>query len=79
LLDSNNFFNIGKRNHQAMLDICRQEGVFVRTEVIGGMESRTIRLEISTGRLLMRGANGVEKILANPQPGECEERVCVEG
>ena len=79
MLDSNGVFNIGKRNHLAMQDICQQAGVFVQTEVVGGMDSRTIRLEISTGRLLMRGADGTEKILANPHSRERKERACAEG
>jgi chemotaxis protein CheD len=78
LLDSNGVFNIGKRNHLAMQDICQQAGVFIHTEVVGGMDSRTIRLEISTGILLMRGADGAEKILANPNSREREGRACVE-
>ncbi|HWZ51324.1 MAG TPA: chemotaxis protein CheD [Granulicella sp.] len=77
LLDSNGVFNIGKRNHLAMQDIFQQAGILIHTEVVGGMDSRTIRLEISTGRLLMRGANGVEKILANPNSQEREGRACV--
>lgn len=47
-------FNIGKRNYAALRKILWKAGVMVHGEDIGGTISRTVRLEVSTGRFLIR-------------------------
>ena len=56
MMDPQGVFNIGKRNHVSMRKILWKAGVLVHAEDIGGMSSRTVRLEVSTGRVLLRGA-----------------------
>ncbi len=64
VLDPAGFFNIGKRNYQAMRKILWQAGVMVQAESIGGSTSRTVRLEVSTGRMWYRGPGEEERELA---------------
>lgn len=56
-------FQIGKRNHLAMKKIMFRAGVLVHHEEVGGAHSRTIRLELETGRVLMKmGSNPEQQI-----------------
>ncbi|HEY4045346.1 MAG TPA: chemotaxis protein CheD [Acidobacteriaceae bacterium] len=68
VMDTDEVFNIGTRNHLAMRKILRKAGVPVEAEVVGGTDSRTLRLEISTGRLLVRTAGSVEEEVCSPLP-----------
>ena len=56
VLDGNGVFNIGKRNYLAMKKIFWKAGVLVHAEEVGGNTSRTLRLEIATGKLLLQEA-----------------------
>ena len=55
VMDENGVFNIGKRNHLALRKILWKAGVMIHGEEIGGTTSRTVRLEVSTGRFWVRG------------------------
>jgi chemotaxis protein CheD len=61
VLDSEGTFNIGKRNHLAMRKILWKAGVMVHAEDVGGTASRTVRLEVASGKVLLRGAGEPEK------------------
>ena len=54
VLDFQGAFNIGKQNDLALRKILRKAGVFLHSEEIGGTASRTVRLEVATGRVLLR-------------------------
>ena len=56
VLDENGVFNIGKRNHQAMRKILWKAGVMLHGEEVGGTASRTVKLEVATGRVWVCGA-----------------------
>lgn len=58
VLDPSGVFNIGKRNHMACRKILWAAGVLVQAEEVGGTISRTVRLEVATGRLLWSTAGG---------------------
>ena len=60
-------FNIGKRNHLALRKILWKAGVMVHAEAVGGTVCRTVRLEMKTGRLLVREAAGPEQELETPK------------
>lgn len=47
-------FNIGKRNHLALRKIFWKAGILVRHEDVGGTTSRTVRLELQDGRVMLR-------------------------
>jgi chemotaxis protein CheD len=54
VLDSQLHFNIGRRNYLAMCKIFANAGLLVHGEAVGGTASRTMRLEVATGRLRLR-------------------------
>lgn len=54
ILDQNGIFNIGKRNYVAMRKIFWRNNVVVVAEHVGGMVNRTVRLEMQTGRVLLK-------------------------
>jgi chemotaxis protein CheD len=60
VMDSAGVFNIGKRNCLAVRKVLWRAGVMIKTEVVGGNDSRTVRLEMESGRFLMRTAGGAE-------------------
>jgi chemotaxis protein CheD len=64
VLDLEGAFNIGKRNHLALRKILWKAGVLLHAEDVGGTISRTVRLEVSTGRVLLRRAEETEQELS---------------
>ena len=54
ILDENGVFNIGKRNYLAMRKIFWRNNVMVTAEHVGGSVNRTVRLEMSTGRVFVK-------------------------
>jgi chemotaxis protein CheD len=65
VLDGEGVFQIGKRNYLAARKILWKAGVLIAAEVVGGEVSRTVRLEVGTGRIWMREGGGVERELAD--------------
>ena len=62
ILDNSNLFRIGERNHTVLRKILWKNGLMIAAEQVGGSASRTLRLEIGSGRCLLRSA-GVESEL----------------
>ncbi len=58
IMDQQGVFNIGKRNYLAMRKILWKAGVLLHAEDVGGLASRTLRLEVASGRLLLEPASG---------------------
>lgn len=54
IMDSNGFFNIGRRNYEALLDLTRQQGLRIAAEQVGGMVNRTIYLKVATGEVRLK-------------------------
>ena len=54
MLDDAEYFAIGKRNHTMMRKLFWQNGVLIKAEDVGGSVSRTLFLEIGTGRTWMQ-------------------------
>jgi chemotaxis protein CheD len=61
MLDPSGTFNIGQRNHQAMRKAFWKAGVIVQKEEIGGTSSRTVRIDVATGRVQLRTSGGPEQ------------------
>jgi chemotaxis protein CheD len=61
MMDTQGTFNIGKRNCLAMRKILWKAGVMVNAEYLGGMVSRTVRLDVGTGRIMLREAGQPEQ------------------
>lgn len=55
VLDPNSVFEIGKRNCLALRKILWKAGVLVHAEDLGGQDSRTVHLEVASGRVSLRG------------------------
>jgi len=70
VMDEAGVFNIGKRNHLALRKILWKAGVMIHGEEIGGNSSRTVRLEVATGRFLIRGPGMMEREMATPANGK---------
>jgi chemotaxis protein CheD len=64
VMDRDGVFNIGKRNYLALRKILWKAGVLVQGEEVGGHDSRTVRLEVGTGRFWLRGPGSPERELA---------------
>jgi chemotaxis protein CheD len=62
VLDKENCFQIGKRNHLAMRKILWKGGLLVGNEDVGGTLSRTVKLDAGLGRLLIH-SDGVQREL----------------
>jgi chemotaxis protein CheD len=56
VMDKEGVFNIGKRNYLALRKILWKAGVLLQGEEVGGNLSRTVRLEVGSGRFLLRGS-----------------------
>lgn len=54
LLDDNGTFNIGKRNYIMLRKIFWKNGVLIEAEDVGGSLSRTVRLDVDTGRFTIK-------------------------
>ena len=63
IMDPQGTFNIGKRNCLAMRKILWKAGVLISGEYLGGMVSRTVRLEVGTGKILLRESGQEEREL----------------
>jgi chemotaxis protein CheD len=66
MLNDNGTFNIGKRNQVAMRKIFWKAGVIVQREEVGGSISRTVSIEVETGRVLLRSPGVADQYLGRP-------------
>ena len=64
MMDQENVFDIGRRNYLAMRKILWKAGVMVHGEAVGGVRSRTVRLEIGSGKFLIQEAGEVRELAA---------------
>jgi chemotaxis protein CheD len=70
MMDKENIFDIGRRNYLAMRKILWKAGVMVHGEAVGGVRSRTVRLEIGSGKFLIQEGGEVRELAAGfPQMG----------
>ncbi|MDB6054767.1 MAG: cheD [Verrucomicrobiales bacterium] len=54
IMDSQQFFNIGKRNYEAFSNLLIRNDLQIEAEQIGGLVNRTISLNISTGEVRLK-------------------------
>jgi len=64
VMDKEGVFNIGKRNYLALRKILWKAGVLLQGEDVGGNLSRTVRLEVGSGRFWLRGPGSAEQELS---------------
>ncbi|MFA5190070.1 MAG: chemotaxis protein CheD [Verrucomicrobiia bacterium] len=63
IMDNSGFFNIGKRNYDALLRAFRDFGLRVHREDVGGFASRTMYLHIENGKLRVKKSGQTEEII----------------
>lgn len=61
ILDQEGFFNIGRKNQEALKRVFSKNRVNVDYEEVGGMVNRTIKLDIKTGQTYLKSSGQVEK------------------
>jgi chemotaxis protein CheD len=54
VLDPTGLFNIGERNQQALDGLLGRNGYAIQARDVGGMNSRTVRFDLSSGNLSIR-------------------------
>jgi len=54
ILDEDGVFNIGKRNYMMLRKIFWKNNVLIAAEHVGGSVNRTVRLEMATGRVILK-------------------------
>ncbi len=59
LASTNDFFNIGERNLVLAKQFLWKNGLMVTREDTGGTDYRTMYLEMETGRVVLKGSQGV--------------------
>jgi chemotaxis protein CheD len=63
IMDSSGFFNIGKRNYDAVQGIFSRHGLRAVAEEVGGMVNRTMFLNLSTGILSLKISGQTEEVV----------------
>ena len=70
MMELQNGFEIGRRNYLAMRKILWKSGILVHGEAVGGVRSRTVRLEVGSGKFWLQEAGEVRELFAGlPQKG----------
>jgi chemotaxis protein CheD len=64
MMDTHGVFNIGKRNCLEMRKILWKAGVVVKVEETGGAISRTVRMDLNSGRIVVRSGLEEKELLA---------------
>ncbi len=63
ILDNSNYFLIGRKNITALKKIFWKNNVLIDGEDTGGDFNRTIQMEISTGKVVVKNSSGIWKEL----------------
>jgi chemotaxis protein CheD len=53
-LDPGGVFNIGERNQNALIDLLERNGLRLQARDLGGVSSRTVRLDMETGKITIQ-------------------------
>lgn len=69
MLSGAGYFEIGKRNHQALRKILWKRGLLLRGETVGGNVSRSVRLEIATGRFWIQESGEQKRLFQAGKKG----------
>ncbi|MEO8594803.1 MAG: chemotaxis protein CheD [Candidatus Solibacter sp.] len=63
IMDPQAIFDIGKRNYLALRKILWKSGIMLAGEAVGGGNSRSIKLEIGSGRLWLQESGGQKELV----------------
>lgn len=56
VMDTTGFFNIGKRNYEALQTVCEYHNLTIQAEQVGGLISRSIYLKVATGEVWVKAS-----------------------
>jgi len=68
MINGHELFQIGRRNYLAAKKLLWKEGLMIAGEAVGGEVSRTVRMEVATGRTFVR-EGAMETQLDRTKPG----------
>lgn len=57
VMDRNKFFNIGERNYAQVRKILWRNNIMIAAEDVGGSKSRTVKLHLDSGRVVVSNSN----------------------
>ncbi len=63
IMDNSGFFNIGKRNYEAVTTIFSRHGLRSVAEEVGGLVNRTMYLNLATGQLSLKISGQQEEVV----------------
>ena len=61
-VESNDIFQIGKRNFLAVRKLLWKNGILLKAYEVGGSSSRTLTLDVSTGETAILSAHGLRRL-----------------
>ncbi|HEY1174269.1 MAG TPA: chemotaxis protein CheD [Verrucomicrobiae bacterium] len=61
IMDNSGFFNIGRRNYEAMSAIFAKHGLKPQAEEVGGLVNRTMYLHIATGEVTLKTSGQIKE------------------
>ncbi|NQU45159.1 chemotaxis protein CheD [bacterium] len=63
VMDSSNFFNIGKRNYLAARKLFYKNNLLISAELVGGVSGKNMRMELGGGQVEIKLPGGEVRIL----------------
>ncbi len=79
MMDREGVFEIGKRNYLAARKILWKFGLLLSGEAVGGMTSRTVRLEVGSGRIHLQESGMKPSVLPPAEGAAAAGTVAQEG
>jgi chemotaxis protein CheD len=62
-MDQSGFFNIGKRNYEALARLFQQHGLKIWAEHVGGLVSRSMYLDLATGNVRLKVSGETKEVM----------------
>lgn len=56
VMDTSGFFNIGKRNYEALIAMCQRNNMRIQARQVGGLVSRSVYLRMATGEVWIKAS-----------------------
>lgn len=54
IMDTTGYFNIGKRNYEALIQLFARHGLRIDAEQVGGLVNRTVFMDLATGQVRLK-------------------------
>lgn len=63
VMDSSNYFNIGKRNYLAARKLLYKNNILITSELVGGISGKTMHLHLNDGRVEVKMPDGEVRVI----------------